>query len=403
VFRNNLGAGRSFGRSAEASPMKRIVICCDGTWQRLDGARPTNVVTLAKLVLPEAPDGTVQLAFHLDGVGTGRGTGAVARQIDRFLGGAMGFGLTEAVAEAYRLLVFAYKPGDEIYIVGYSRGAYTARSLAGMIRNCGIIERGCAERIGEALALYRSTRPEDHPDGEASLAFRADCAPAVVTSDGELAWRRRERPERDWSGVLPLRVRYVGVWDTVGSLGVPSGWSIARLLNRRHQFHDTMLSSRVEAARHAVAIDERRRNFAPALWDNVAELNAPGGSGPEAAYQQRWFPGVHGAVGGGGEERLLSNGTLLWVLEGAERQGLAVDPALKAAVAASVNPVAGRLDAGQPRVTLAGVLLQLGPVDREGPADGDGLSTAAVARWRGDPSYRPRPLEPVRPLLDGTA
>jgi uncharacterized protein (DUF2235 family) len=378
--------------------MKRIVICCDGTWQKLDAVHPTNVVRLARAVAPQAPDGTVQIVFHLDGVGTGRGTGALAQRLDRALGGLMGHGLTETVAEAYRLLVFTYRPGDQIHIFGYSRGAYTARSLAGMIRNCGILARAHAGRVGEALDLYRSSAEQDHPDGERALAFRADYAPETVTGDDEIAWRREKRPGRDWSGAVPLRVCYIGVWDTVGSLGVPETWSVAGVVNRRHRFHDTCLSSRVLAARHAVAVDERRRNFQPSLWENVAKLN-DGAGGPGAPYQQRWFPGVHGAVGGGGDDTSLSNDALLWVMEGAEGQGLVFDAEARARIAAERDPTGPLGASSKEKRGIGQAFMRMRPVDREGPEDADGLTPSVQARWRGDPGYRPRALARVQGLL----
>ena len=121
--------------------MKRIVIACDGTWKRIDAPDPTNVARLAQAVLPVAPGRVPQIVCHLDGVGTGQGTGRVSRALDRALGGAFGQGLMASVAAAYRFLVFTWAPGDEIQLFGFSRGAYTARSLAGLIRNVGILPR----------------------------------------------------------------------------------------------------------------------------------------------------------------------------------------------------------------------------------------------------------------------
>lgn len=380
---------------------KRIVICCDGTWQRLESGCPTNTVRLAKAVLPLDPrDGTVQIVHHLDGVGSGRGTGWLSRLSDRVFGGLLGRGLAETVVEAYRFLVFAYRPGDEIYLFGFSRGAYTARSLAGMIRNCGILSREHADRIRDAFVLYRATEPGSKPDGECSLAFRADFAPHTLTGDGERAWRERNRPGRDWSEAIPLRLCYLGVWDTVGALGVPEGLTVSGLLNRRHRFHDTRLSSRVQAARHAVAIDERRRAFEPTLWNNVDALNGTDQADPDAPYQQRWFPGVHGAVGGNGDDRRLANGGLLWVAEGAERQGLVLDADTKAEIAATADPL-GPLSASTKRPVIdPRALLRLKPIDRDGPEAPHQLSREARIRWSRDADYRPRPLRKLRQHLD---
>jgi len=174
--------------------MKRIVVCCDGTWRRLDAADSTNVARVALAVLPKDPDGTPQLVVHLDGVGAGRGGSRLGRLLDRYMGGAFGAGLDDSIAEAYRLLVFNYEPGDEIYLFGYSRGAFTARSLGGLIRKCGILSRRNARRIADALALYRDRDPEKGPTCEPSLMFRARYAPDVALGEEEVAWSRRRFP-----------------------------------------------------------------------------------------------------------------------------------------------------------------------------------------------------------------
>ena len=370
--------------------MKRIVIACDGTWNRLDASYPTNVAKLAQAVLPAGPDGVPQVTLHLDGVGSGRGTGWLARTLDRALGGAFGQGLTATLEAAYRFLVLAYAPGDEIFLFGFSRGAFTARSLAGLIRNCGVLERSQAHAIRDALALYRARRPEARPDAEAALAFRARHAAHVVTSAAEAAWRAaRGLPEG-----VPLRIAYVGVWDTVGALGVPRHLWLARLANRGLGFHDTTLSAGVGAARHAVAIDERRRTFPPTLWDNLAALNAGAEAEP---YRQLWFPGDHGGVGGGGPVTALSDDALVWVAEGAEAAGLALDRAAMARWRQGRDCL-GPLSARR-RPSLVGRLLALDRAERKGPARVADVAKAALRRWRADPGYRPKPLARLAPAL----
>ncbi len=208
--------------------MKRIVIACDGTWNRLDAACPTNVAKLAQAVLAAGPDGVAQVTYHLDGVGTGRGTGWLARGLDRVLGGMFGQGLMATIEEAYRFLVFAYAPGDEIFLFGFSRGAYTARSLAGLIRNSGILERAHAAAIPQALALYRARSAATGPDSAAACAFRARYAGHVTTGAAEADWRAA----RGLPAGLALRLRYLGVWDTVGALGLPGHLRLAAWLNR---------------------------------------------------------------------------------------------------------------------------------------------------------------------------
>ena len=293
------------------------------------------------------------------------------------------------IADAYRFLVFAYAPGDEIYLFGFSRGAFTARSLAGLIRNCGILERAHAGAIPEALALYRARSAETGPDSDAACAFRARHAAHVTTGRAEIGWRAA----RGLPAGTPLGLAYLGVWDTVGALGVPGHLRLAALANRGLAFHDTALSRGVRAARHAVAIDERRRTFPPTLWDNLAVLNAGGAP----AYEQRWFPGDHGSVGGGGVVTALSDDALLWVAEGAAAQGLALDPAALAAWRDGRDwrgPLAARR-----APTTIGRLLALDSRDRGGPAGVAELADAALRRWRGDPGYRPRALRRVAAAL----
>lgn len=360
--------------------MKRIIIACDGTWSRLDAENPTNVSKLAQAVLPTGADGIPQVTCHLDGVGTGRGTGWLARGLDRILGGALGLGLLATLTEAYRYLVLTYAPGDEIFLFGFSRGAYTARSLAGLIRNCGILERDEAAAIPDALALYRARTPETGPDSPAALAFRARHAAHITTGAGEVRWRAA----RGLAAGMPLALAYLGVWDTVGALGLPCHLALARLANRGLAFHDTALSPMVRAARHAVAIDERRRTFPPTLWDNLETLNAAGAG----RYAQAWFPGDHAAVGGGSPSSGLSDDALIWVSAGAAAAGLTLDPAATAGWHDS-RDFRGPLRAARrfPRNLLA-----LDAADRPGPGRRADVAAAALHRWRADPTYRPRPL-----------
>ena len=168
--------------------MKRIVIACDGTWNRLDAGRPTNVAKLAQAVLPAGEDGirrssatsTASAAAAAPAGWRGRSTGRSA--------GRSGSGSIATLAEAYRFLVFTYAPGDEIHLFGFSRGAYTARSLAGLIRTCGILERAPRRRDPRGAGALPGA-PGAGPDGAAALAFRARHAAHVTTGPAEAAWR----------------------------------------------------------------------------------------------------------------------------------------------------------------------------------------------------------------------
>ncbi|SEQ65974.1 DUF2235 domain-containing protein [Thalassovita taeanensis] len=369
--------------------MKRIVFFCDGTWNRLDAGRPTHAVRLAQAVTPSAVDGRTQVVFYQQGVGTGRGSNMVARLTDRFLGGAFGWGLDDNIIDAYRHLVFCYEPGDEIFIFGFSRGAYTARSLAGLIRSAGIPPRDRIARINEAIAQYRARGPDTHPDSKASKRFRADFAPITATSQQDFDWRLAQGMD----DTRLLTLAYLGVWDTVGALGLPSFLGVlAKLINHKYTFHDAALSRSVRSARHAVAIDERRRLYPPTLWDNLDTLN-DGATDPEPPYRQLWFPGNHGIVGGSGTVPQLSAGTADWIAEGARMAGLEFDRVLLRQLVGPADSAAPLPDTLKKAglFSLGGLLLR----DRSGPARPSEVSINAADRVRAVSGYRPASLSRV--------
>lgn len=376
--------------------MKRLVICFDGTWNRLDAPHPTNVLFTAESVLPVAADGTVQVVYYDEGVGTEEG--------ESLTGGIFGAGLMRNLTEAYRFIIFNYAPGDEIHIFGFSRGAYTARSLAGLLSTSGIVSRRHAGRANEAIARYRKREASQHFH-EAMLAFRSECSPGLCVSDDEDHWRLHNIEGYRPGAAARLRVTYLGIWDTVGSLGIPGYIAFANAMNRGFQFHDVSLSAMVDRARHAVAIDEQKYDFSPTLWDNLDELNALRGAdpgSPAAPYQQVWFPGGHGSVGGGGERRGLSDAALLWIWEGASQAGLEFDLGPGSRFS-TLSP--SHLEALENRersaIGLIGALLENLPKgDRlPGPRALHEVSSIARLRWRESAPnlpenrpYRPRTL-----------
>jgi uncharacterized protein (DUF2235 family) len=272
---------------------KRLVVCCDGTWntpdERSEGVRaPTNVSKIALGVTGHDGDGIKQLVHYGAGVGT--------RRFERFTGGAFGYGLSRNVRDGYRFLVEHYEPGDELYFFGFSRGAYTARSLVGFIRNCGILRREHIDRIDEAYELYRSRAERRAPSAIESRRFRR-----MYAHDDETP------------------VAFIGVWDTVGAVGIPTGGLRPPLVTRYWGFHDTELSPSVGAAYHALAIDEQRGPFTPTLWTRHPAAK-------EQIVEQVWFAGVHRDVGGGYREPELSEIALLWMVRRAAEHGLAFAP-----------------------------------------------------------------------------
>lgn len=336
--------------------MKRLVVCCDGTWNRLDAPHPTNVVKAAEAVLPRDAGGTEQIVFYDEGVGTGEGRLPL---LDRILGGALGEGLDQNIQDAYRFLVFNYAEGDEIFVFGFSRGAYTARSLCGLIRYCGILHRRFAHLTEEGHRLYRNR------------TNTADCD-ACVDFVGRYSRR--------------ARIRFLGVWDTVGSLGIPTSRLRAPWIERRYQFHDTQLSDIIDIACHAVAIDERRRAFAPTLWDTSSVDNGQ-------LIEQLWFPGDHGAVGGGGPRRGLSDGAFLWMMQHASRAGLGIDSSHLVPPITDPDPLQPFADGAARRPWIVRMAYRLtGAFIRPAPPSFGHIHLSACARWQKDPAYRPPPL-----------
>jgi uncharacterized protein (DUF2235 family) len=289
------------GRVEERPAVVRLILCFDGTWNRPDANTAvvrrieTNVVRFHQSILKTGPDGSRQVAWYDTGIGTS--------WYDRVLGGGFGFGLDQKIQEGYRWLVENYSDPDprdrEVYILGFSRGAYTARCLVGMIRNVGLLTPVNAHRVEEAYALYRDR--DDSADTDRAVQFRA-------------------RYSRE------VEIRFLGVWDTVGALGIPL-WALQWLNAAEYAFHDTELSRIVQNAAHAVAIDEHRVDYQVALWDPVVK--------PGQTVEQRWFAGANADVGGGYDRRLVSDVTVAWMQGKAAALGLAIDPPWIPAVGAA--------------------------------------------------------------------
>ncbi len=377
--------------------MKRIAIFIDGTWNRPDAAHPTNVVRLSRCVFGSDAQGNTQQVIYSPGVGSGSGNNWLGKKMDRLFGGALGWGLTNIIEDTYRNLVFAYEPGDEIYIFGFSRGGFAARSLAGLIRSCGIPPRRHLNRIPEAMARYVSRKPSTKPDDPSSYLFREEFAPYTATSPAEFKWRR----DRGETEAILLNIVYLGIWDTVKALGIPAFVPGAAGFNAKYQFHDADLSRSVTAARHAIAIDERRRTFPSSPWANLDRLNENVPDRENPPYAQQWFPGNHGSVGGGGARVGLSSVPLLWITQGAERAGLRMSWDEFDRVATRFDPVKESLDNKFGPEGLSGLLMNGLQKDRGGPKEVEDISVATLDRFRADPNYRPATLNFIKDDLEG--
>jgi uncharacterized protein (DUF2235 family) len=270
---------------------KKLAVFFDGTWNRADQESrdgrpcPTNVAKLFQATLPKDAVGTPQIIHYVKGVGT--------RRMERISGGGFGLGISDNIKAGYTFLASNYERGDGIYIFGFSRGAFSARSLAGMIRNLGILRREKCYLIDYAYDRYRDRAESWRPKGADAIRFRA---------------------QHTWGDET---ISFLGVFDTVGALGAPFGillgWAIDKLFHCA--FHDTQLSSIVSSAYHALAIDERRLPFAPTMM-------SPNKNHNDSNFEQKWFPGVHSDVGGGYPQAGLSDISLEWIAEKARQHGL---------------------------------------------------------------------------------
>ncbi len=271
---------------------KRIIFCADGTWD--EPGKNTNVYKIYKALKVSAD----QIPFYDDGVGSD------GLLIQKLAGGALGAGLFQKIKDGYTKLAHAYEKGDEVFIFGFSRGAYTARSVAGMVAVCGLPTANFTDQMVElAFNAYRNR------DQRAALLAELN-----KTCD-----------------MFDAKLNMVGVWDTVGSLGIPAVFGgVSQLL---YGFLDTNLHPDVLNAYQALAIDERRAEFPPTLWTSPA---------PGQTLQQVWFSGVHCDVGGSypddSDGSALSDLTLAWMMGKAAALGLDFAPEVLAKYSLPMDP-----------------------------------------------------------------
>jgi uncharacterized protein (DUF2235 family) len=265
---------------------KRLIVCCDGTWNDADsGSEFTNVARLSWAILPlESRGGNEipQIVYYHSGVGTGD-------ILDRAMGGGVGMGLSRHVRDAYSFIANNYCDGDEIFLFGFSRGAYTARSIGGLIGYAGLLHKHEMDRFASLWESYRLRGKPGHVD--------------ILN----------QFPQRHF----PIKIKCVGVWDTVGALGIPG--HLDQVFTSFYQFHDTGLGVHIENAFHALALDEMRVDFQPTLWIQNLDAKANG-----QVLKQVWFAGVHSNVGGGYDEHGLSDVALAW-MAGQIESMLAID------------------------------------------------------------------------------
>lgn len=288
---------------AHSIQKKRLIICCDGSWQESAGTYPSNVVKFAQSIKYIAEDQTPQIVF-LSGYGTTEDNDFI-----KCLGNeTFGWGLDRMIQDAYRFLCINYNPEtqDEIYLFGFSRGAYAVRCLASLMDKCGLLKRSKVGEIPQAYQLYR-----DHTvrsDSAKAQEFREANAQKIDTEKEYLQHR------------IPIKM--LGCWDTVGTFGIPdlTPWfPLAKFYHQKYEFSDTKLSPIIQNAFHAVAIDEKRKNF-PSTPLKTNPQN------PEQVVKEVLFAGEHSCIGGGKKDyQGLSDYPLQWMINQAKKLGLEFD------------------------------------------------------------------------------
>lgn len=301
---------------------RRIVICCDGTSNRPDQEEDgqsaiTNVCKLSRSLVSDEEQtvwyqpgigsdtsSTAQEAqrtkriLELVGAKTGSEVAAIWGRLVKAFEGAFGAGISEGIANGYAEIVRQYRPGDRIYLVGFSRGAYTARCIAGVIYRCGLLRAENLRYAPEVVRLYRTRRA---PNDEVALAR------SMIHSD--------------------VSIEFVGVFDTVASLGVPLwGWWFRALPVWRNKALATDPAAVCRHVYHALSMDERRSQFFPALFTR------PEKDSKLETLEQRWFRGAHGDIGGGYARAGLSDIALGWMMDKMSRHGLVFQPNARAAL-----------------------------------------------------------------------
>jgi uncharacterized protein (DUF2235 family) len=276
----------------QPAPNKKLALFLDGTWNAV--GTNTNVWRLRSLCADKDAEGRQQLRYYDTGV-------------NGVIGGGWGKGLTENVQEAYNWLVENYEDGDQIFIFGFSRGAHTARSLAGFISICGLLKPGGALGVDQLFKRYRN-------DDDRTIY-------KLPTFDNH-SMTLEERWMLKYS--RPVAIEMVGVWDTVGALGIPA-FGLAGISTSTLKFHHTGLRIPVRHGFHALAIDEHRAKFAPTPWTIRTKTGAAtiAPTRPIESVEQRWFVGAHANVGGGCFNDTLAQIPLRWMMEKAANLGLA--------------------------------------------------------------------------------
>lgn len=353
---------------------KRLALFLDGTWSTV--SNNTNVWRLKAL----CETSNEQISYYSAGVGTQFGTVLV--------GGMFGYGLSQEVIKAYEWLIENYNSGDEIFIFGFSRGAFAARSLSGLISKCGLLQLGAPLGVNQ---LYDRYRLANNVRTLRELLRDQQKPSALFT------------PEERWmiEYSAPIQIKFIGVWDTVGALGIPFG-DIPIISRKNYQFLDTDLRITNKYAYQALAIDEHRKAFEPTLWTRTIPKNShPEDIPPPRTLkdvEQRWFIGAHANIGGGYNSDLLAQIPLKWIMKKAISHGLEFrrDVVIDHdAYAATIADSYADFAFGIYRFVSSRYYRPIGCTPKNAAAPkiciniNETIDVSVFERWRNDASYRP--------------
>ncbi|KAI0202946.1 hypothetical protein F4808DRAFT_458654 [Astrocystis sublimbata] len=315
-----------FANNLSSASKKRIVVCCDGTWQNFDNGTvkagghttlqvPSNVTRISRCFKRTCIDGTFQIIYYQSGVGSKSGA------LDRLFGGAFGIGIAENIREAYAFICANYVDGDEIVLIGFSRGAFTARSIGGMVSDLGLLTREGLEYFYPIFKDMQNWSNERYDDPFPTMPFtdKPKGLNAATTYRERLIEKGYSRARGNNGQGKLIQVMAIGVWDTVGSLGIPD-------------FYNTHLSNKIVHGFHALALDETRGPFTPTLWERRPQEQAT------SDLRQVWFPGSHANIGGGYPDQGVADTTLAWMMDQLQSVGCEFrTDALERAYAATVK------------------------------------------------------------------
>jgi uncharacterized protein (DUF2235 family) len=360
---------------AELPVKKRIAVYLDGTWNTIHDN--TNVWRLRALTASVGKDGLHQCVFYNAGLGTRTG--------QKLSGGMFGVGIDDILLDAYEWLMENFNDGDEVFIFGFSRGAFTARSLSGFISRCGLLKAGAPLSIKQLYDRYRKGL-------------------ALPTLD-HLLNHPPEKPELEEQWMVAysrsIPIKFIGVFDTVGSLGVPVTFS---QFKTAHAFLNTGLRFSNTFAAHALAIDEHRPDFLPTLWTRSVpkdpNANQPRKPRTLDEAEQRWFVGAHANVGGGYESDLLAQPPLEWMMKKASSHGLTFREDIQMWPVTQNSPIIdsyGDMLGGVYHIIRQKADRVIGAEAVETEAETEStinetIDKSVFARWRADPNYRPEGL-----------